>query len=77
MQTMCVAKNFLNMVISQNTEDQFIRDLNILAHNVANNLLNRVVLTNHIQFMKESNIFAYNVAKIFSTGTSCRTQKRS
>ena len=39
---------------------------NILADNVANNLLNRVVLKNiSEQFMKESKILADNMAKNF------------
>ena len=37
------AKNFLDRIISQDTEDQLMRESNILVDNVADNLLNRLV----------------------------------
>ena len=41
-----VANHLLDRIHSQNTEDQFMKESNILVDNVANNLLNSVMLKN-------------------------------
>ena len=53
---------FLTREFSQNTEDEFIKESNIPADNVAKNFLNKE-LSQHTedQFMEGSNILADNV----------------
>ena len=59
-----VANNLLVRVILQDTEDQFMMKVNILAENVAKNLPGRMFLQNtEEQFLEESIHLAYNVAK--------------
>ena len=59
-----VTKDLPVRVILQNTEVQFIRDLDILADYVAKNLPARVFFQNtEVQFIRDLDILADNVAK--------------